>query len=67
MVNLSVEIDEDQSNAFEEVLYRNPGWSKALVVRSLLSYFLKLDPREQENLVKKYGVGKSARRRTRKI
>jgi len=62
MQTLSVEISEDQSGALKEVLDRNPGWTKALVVRALLAFFLKLDPDEQENFVKKHRVKKSARR-----
>ncbi len=61
MKNLSVEIDEVQSSEFEEVLERL-GWTKALVVRALLAYFLKLDLSGQENFVKKNRVTKSARR-----
>jgi len=53
--NLSVEIDEAQSREFEEAIERL-GWSKALVVRALLAYFLKLDPGDQENLVKTHRV-----------
>lgn len=55
MPTLTVEIDKAQINAFEEVLDRNPGWTKSLVQRALLAYFLQLDMAEQENLVKKYG------------
>lgn len=62
MATLSVEIDQDQSSVLKEVLDRNPGWNKALVVRALLAYFLKLDPGEQENLVKKHRVIKSERK-----
>ena len=56
MKTLTVELSQDQSSALEEVLDRNPGWNKALVVRALLAYFLKLDPGEQENLVKTHRV-----------
>lgn len=63
MVNLSVEISEDQSSDLEEVIDRNPGWNKALVVRSLLAYFLGLTPNAQEDLIKKHGVKKRAKRR----
>lgn len=65
MIPLGVEISEDQSSALDEVLDMNLGWSKALVVRAILAYFLKLNPNEQEELVKKHGVGRSARRRTK--
>lgn len=49
---LTTKINQSQSDALEEVLGRNPGWNKTLVVRALLVYFLKLDPAEQEHLVK---------------
>ena len=61
MKNLSVEIDEVQSSEFEEVLERL-GWTRARVVRALLAYFLKLEPAEQENLVKKHRVAKVAKK-----
>ncbi|MFC1980717.1 hypothetical protein ACFLVN_00500 [Chloroflexota bacterium] len=67
MVNLSVEISEDQSSTLDEVLDWNLGWTKALVVRALLAYFLKLNPSEQEDLVKKHGVVKRARKRMKEI
>ena len=62
MATLTVEIDEDTANALGEVLDRNPGWTKSLVVRALLFYFLKLEPRDQENLVKTYRPVRRARR-----
>ena len=62
MKSLSVEISEDQSSALEAVLDRNLGWTKALVVRALLAFFLKLDPDEQEKFVKKHGVVKLERK-----
>ena len=63
MVNLSVEIDEEQSSIFEDVLEQNPGWNKALVVRALLGYFLKLNSEEQTALVKNFRVVKRVKRR----
>jgi len=66
MQTLSVEISDEQSSALEEVLERNPGWNKALVVRALLAFFLKLDPSEQENFVRKHRVKKPARKLTEK-
>lgn len=62
MATLTVEIDEDKASALGEILDRNPGWTKSLVVRALLSYFIKLDPPDQENLVKTYGPVRRARR-----
>jgi len=62
VVTLSVEIDEDQNSAFEDVLERNL-WNKASVVRALLAYFLSLNPSEQEGLVKTHRVKKRAKRR----
>jgi len=56
---LTIEIDQAQASALEEVLHRNPGWTKSLVVRALLAYFLKLDMVEQENLVKTHRVVRS--------
>ena len=53
---LYVNIDQDQANFLSEVLNRNPGWTKTLVVRALLAHFLKLDIVEQENFVKKHVV-----------
>jgi len=64
--NLSVEIDEVQSSEFDEVIERLD-WTKALVVRALLAYFLKLAPDEQENFVKKHRVKKRAKRRKEEI
>lgn len=55
MPTLTVEIDQGQANTLAEVIDRNPGWTKSLVLRALLVYFLQLDMGEQENLVKKYG------------
>ena len=62
MIPLTAEISEDQSNAFEDVLEKN-FWTKAVVVRALISYFLSLTPIEQGNLVRTYGVKKKARKR----
>lgn len=59
MPTLTIEIDQAQANALEEVLDRNLGWTKSLVVRALLAYFLKLDMAEQENLVKTHRVVRS--------
>ena len=59
MPTLTVEIDKAQANAFQEVLDLNPGWTKSLVLRTLLAYFLKLDTAEQESLVKKHNVARS--------
>lgn len=59
MPTLTVEVDQAQANALQEVLDRNPGWTKSLVVRALLAYFLKLDMTEQENLVKTHRVVRS--------
>ena len=56
MPTLSVEINEEQEKAFQDVLNQIPGWNKALVVRSLLAYFLGLSSIKQEELVKKYRV-----------
>lgn len=56
MPTLVIQISQTQANDLGEVINRNPGWNKTLVVRSLLAYFLKLDMAEQENFVKKYGV-----------
>lgn len=56
MPTLSVETSEDQWSTLKEVLDRNPGWTKALVVRALLAFFLKLEAAEQENFVKKHRV-----------
>lgn len=55
MPTLTVEIDQAQASALKEVLDRNPGWNKTLVMRVLLAYFLKLDAPDQENLVKTLG------------
>lgn len=56
MPTLVVQIDQTQANDLEEVLNRNPGWTKTLVVRALLAYFLKLEMAEQETFVKKHRV-----------
>ena len=64
MIPLNVEIDEAQASSIEEVLDRNPGWNKTLLVRALLSYFLKLEHEKQEDFVKKYSVRRSRRRKT---
>lgn len=56
MSTLTIEVNQAQANALKEVLDRNPGWTKSLVVRALLAYFLKLDMTEQENLVKTHRV-----------
>ncbi len=53
---LSVEVNQEQSGALKEVLDRNPGWNKALVVRALLAYFQKLNPTEQVDLVKTHRI-----------
>ena len=63
MINLSAEISEDQSSELEEIIERNPGWNKTLVVRAILSYFISLSANEQEDLVKKHSVKKRAKRR----
>jgi hypothetical protein len=55
MPTLTVEVDQAQANSLGEVLDRNPGWTKSLVLRTLLAYFLQLDIAKQEDLVKKYG------------
>jgi hypothetical protein len=67
VVNLSAEIGEDQSSELEEIIERNPGWNKTLVVRALLSYFIGLSPIEQENLVKKHSVKKRVKSRKPEI
>lgn len=56
MAVLTVVIDQNKSNALKQVLEREPGWDKSLVVRALLTYFLNLAPDEQVKLVKTYGV-----------
>jgi len=66
VIPLSVEISEDQSNAFEDVLEKNL-WTKAVVVRAILAYFLSLAPIEQENLVRTHGVKKKAKKRKEEI
>jgi len=53
---LTVVIDQNKENAFRQVLEREPGWDKSLVVRALLTYFLNLASAEQMNLVKTHGV-----------
>ena len=63
MENLNVEIPEDQFTALDNVIDGNPGWSKALVVRSLLSYFLQLGSNEQLDLLKKHRVVMTGRRK----
>lgn len=59
MKPLTGEISEAQYSAFEDVLERNL-WTKAVVVRALVAYFLSLTPVEQEKLVKTHGVKKKA-------
>ena len=66
MQTLSVKISDEQSSALEEVIERNPGWNKALVVRAILAYFLKLEPSVQESFVRKHIVKNTARKRTEK-
>ena len=61
MVNLSVEISENQSSSLEEVLEKNL-WTKSVVIRALIDYFLSLAPIEQEKLVRTYGVKKKAKK-----
>jgi len=56
MVVLTVEISQDQGNALRQVIEREPGWNKSLLVRSLLTYFLNLSSAEQINLIKTHGV-----------
>ena len=56
MAVLTVVIDQNKSNALKQVLEREPGWDKSLVVRALLTYFLNLASDEQVKLVKTYGV-----------
>ena len=51
-----IKISQDQSDALQKVLRRNPGWNKTLVVRALLNYFLALEATEQERLIKKQYV-----------
>ena len=54
MLTIQIKINQDQTVALEKVLKRNPGWNKTLVMRALLNYFLKLDAKEQVDLVKKH-------------
>lgn len=56
MANLSIKYTDAQQDKLEEVLQRNPGWTKALVVRTLLTWFFEINSDEQEKLIKKYGV-----------
>ena len=56
MSTLSVQISQEQETAFMEVVDRNPGWDKTLVTRALLSYFIKLNPSEQVDLVKTHRI-----------
>ncbi len=56
MPTLSIEINQEQAKVLGEIIDRNPGWNKALVVRALLAYFFQLDQNEQVNLVKKHRV-----------
>ena len=56
MPTLSVKISQEQETAFMEVVDRNPGWDKTLVTRALLSYFIKLNPSEQVDLVKTHRI-----------
>lgn len=56
MPTFSIKISQEQESALMEVIDRNPGWDKTLVGRALLAYFVKLNPTEQENLVKKHRV-----------
>lgn len=63
MQTLTAEISDEQSSGLEEVIEKNPGWNKTLVVRALLAYFLNLAPGEQESLVKTHSVKKRAKRR----
>ena len=67
MINLSAEISEEQSSDLEEIIDRNPGWNKTLVVRSLLGYFIGLSPTEQEKLVRTHGVKKKVKKRKEEI
>ena len=62
MQTLSVEISEEQAIALKEVLDRNINWNKALVVRALLAYFLKLNSSEQVDLVKTHRIKMSKNR-----
>ncbi|OGN95963.1 MAG: hypothetical protein A2Y89_00755 [Chloroflexi bacterium RBG_13_51_18] len=67
MKNLSVEISEVQSSELEEVIEDNLGWNKALVMRALLNYFLKLDQDAQEAFVKKHGLKNKAKKRKEEV
>ena len=67
MKNLSVEINEDKSSELDEVIENNPGWNKALVVRALVNYFLKMGPSEQEAFVKKHNIKKKAKKRKEEV
>ena len=49
---LTIKISQSQADALQKVLKGNLGWNKTLVVRALLTYFLKLDGAEQEHLLK---------------
>ena len=62
MSTLTVELDQAQADALQQVLDSNVGWTKSLVVRALLAYFLKLDTAEQEDLVKTHRVVRSDKR-----
>jgi len=66
VVNLSVEISEDQSSSLEEVLEKKL-WTKAVVVRALIAYFLSLGSNEQEKLVRTHGVKKKAKKQKEEI
>jgi hypothetical protein len=64
--NLSVEISDNQSSEFEEILEKN-FWSKAVVVRALVKYFLSLSSVEQDKLVKAHGVKKKVKKRKEEV
>ena len=66
MKPLTGEISEAQYSAFEDVLERNL-WTKAVVVRALVAYFLSLTPIEQEKLVKTHGVKKKANKQKEEV
>jgi hypothetical protein len=64
---LSVEISEDQLSELDEVIENNPGWNKALIIRALLIYFIKMVPSEQEAFIKKHSVKKKAKKRIEEV
>ena len=56
MKPLTVEISEDMLNAFQEVIDNNLNWTKALIVRALVNFFLSLNEKEQQDFLKEYQV-----------